>query len=228
LAVVICGGQVVLVMSIEGASWALYLLLIGVNTSVILLLFLAPLLQTRLDAHMLPAARQAELHTLQAVSAALLQVNETLTPHHLEEREFVRLTRRALAYLSDLERLAASPLVRLPGITQRLAHQQQADTTLNRAQELKQLLTEAIIRLKPTTPDSPTSEARRYYNALYYPYVLGIKPYSVRLNGQGEDAETRQVLTWLREQVPERTLYNWQNKAAELIAQELRETLRRP
>jgi hypothetical protein len=34
-----------------------------------------------------------------------------------------------------------------------------------------------------------------------------------------------EALEWFRQEVPERTLYNWQNKAAELIAQSLREHL---
>ncbi|NDJ55255.1 MAG: hypothetical protein GYB68_19460, partial [Chloroflexi bacterium] len=39
------------------------------------------------------------------------------------------------------------------------------------------------------------------------------------------DDDTRHVIEWFRAQVPERTLYNWQNAAAKLVAQDLREQM---
>jgi hypothetical protein len=39
------------------------------------------------------------------------------------------------------------------------------------------------------------------------------------------DATTKAALEWLQISVPERTLHNWQNAAARLIAQDLREQL---
>ena len=99
------------------------------------------------------------------------------------------------------------------------------DSTLARANELKRLLIECIEHLKPPDSAYGTSDAWRYYNALYYPYVVGLKPYSRRLNGfdAPEDDATRLVLDWFQAQVPERTLHNWQNKASELVARDLRE-----
>jgi len=54
---------------------------------------------------------------------------------------------------------------------------------------------------------------------------VGLKPYS-RRSANGHDDHTgpaaREALAWLRASVPERTLYNWQNAAAALVAQDLR------
>lgn len=223
IGIMLFGGQVVLVMAIEGASSALQLLLIGTISAVIIIEMLAPLLQTRIDGLFFPPTVQSERAHLQAVAAALTRTDTTLDVTTLDEREFARLTRRALAHLGDLEHLAASPLIHLPLIDARLQHSQQPDSTLTRATLLKQLLTESIERLKPPQGISGTSDEWRYYNALYFPYVVGLKPYSRRYDHDGLDEAARTALDWLQTTVPERTLYNWQNKAAELIAQELRE-----
>jgi len=157
------------------------------------------------------------------VSAEVLpKVDETIKVTQLENAEFVRLTRRALSHYGDLPRLAASPLTHLPLIDARLAARNAADNTLERATELKHLLYEAICHLKPPReePFSP-ADSWRYYNALYFPYVLGLKPYNRRTDPVELDPTSHQALTWLRTQVPERTLHNWQNAAAKLIAQYL-------
>ena len=52
---------------------------------------------------------------------------------------------------------------------------------------------------------------------------MGLKPYSRRANYYDLDPESQAALEWFRSQVPERTLYNWQNAAAALVAQDLRE-----
>jgi hypothetical protein len=62
----------------------------------------------------------------------------------------------------------------------------------------------------------------RYYNALYFPYVTGLKPYSQRTQHIPSDPVSCKALEWFRTQVPERTLYNWQNAATKLIVQDLR------
>jgi hypothetical protein len=94
---------------------------------------------------------------------------------------------------------------------------------LERAAELKAVLTESIIRLKPRGEDDfGTSDEWRYYNALYFLYVVGLKPYSQRTQHIPTDPVTRKALEWFRVHVPERTLYNWQNAATRLIAQDLR------
>ncbi|MFS8103176.1 hypothetical protein LFM09_39215 [Lentzea alba] len=128
-----------------------------------------------------------------------------------DETEFARLTRKALSHYGDLGKLVASPLIALtePG------------PPLDRAAELKVLLLTSIQRLKPAGGDFGTSDEWRYYNALYFYYVKGIRPYSVRTKREDLDAEDRRALQWFVTQVPERTLHNWQNAAARLVAVDL-------
>jgi hypothetical protein len=151
-------------------------------------------------------------------------MNEALELDGLDDAEFIRLTRRALSHLGSLDRLAASPLTRLPLIEQRLSQRGETDNTLERAAELKAVLTESIARLKPRGKgDFGASDEWRYYNALYFPYVVGLKPYSRNGALDDLDAAARAALDWFQATVPERTLHNWQNAAAKLIAHDLRE-----
>jgi len=226
LAALVFGGQVVLVMSITHAnSPAMLLLLLAViSTAVALETFSEPL-QTLLDRILLAGQPhiQRERANLRAVAHALPRVDETLDVSHLPEAEFNRLTRRALSHMGDLKRLASSPLTRLPAIGARLATRGRPDSTLERAAELKALLAESIERLKPRQGGNfGISDEWRYYNALYYVYVLGLRPYSRNTLHEG-DGDQNAVLEWFRAQVPERTLHNWQNTAAELVARDLRE-----
>jgi hypothetical protein len=171
-----------------------------------------------------PALQEARAE-LRTTAETLPKADTTVTLAALDDEEFVRLTRRALSLYGDLPRLAASPLTRLPAIDARLAQRQVDDVTLARATELKQLLLEAILYLRPAGRNGfQASDAWRHYNALYYPYVLGLKPYSRRALDENSDADGQQALVWLRSQVPERTLHNWQNAAARLVAQYLRES----
>ena len=114
--------------------------------------------------------------------------------------------------------------VRLSLIEARLGRQAATDSTLERAAELKALLAESIERLKPRDQgDFGTADEWRHFNALYYPYVAGLKPYSRRASYDDLDPPLRDALDWFQSQVPERTLHNWQNAAAELVAQDVRE-----
>jgi len=170
-----------------------------------------------------PHLQQARAE-LRATADALPKVDPDLHLNPLDEGEFMRHTRRALRHYGDLPHLSTNPLTRLPLIDQQLAMHNKADNTLERATLLKQLLLEAMLRLKPATQaDFGTSEAWRYYNALYFPYVVGLKPYSRRAHHTNLDAASQQALDWLRTEVPERTLYNWQNAAAKLVARDLME-----
>lgn len=171
-----------------------------------------------------PGLRQARAD-LRTATSTLTRLGDNIKFESLDDAEFGRLTRRALSQLGDLPRLAASPLTRLPLIEARLTARGAPDNTLERAAELKAVLTESIARLKPRDQNHfGVSEAWRYYNALYFPYVLGLKPYS-RRETNGSDPATRQALEWFQTQVPERTLHNWQNTAARLVAQDLKERL---
>src|SRR5262249_12392431 len=153
----------------------------------------------------------------------LPRVNTELALADLDLAEFTRLTRRALSHYGDLARLASSPLTRLPVIDARLSARGAPDRPVERAAELQALLAERIARLKPREErDSGTSDAWRFYNALYSPYVVGLKPYSRRGTLGELTPVARQALDWFGAMVPERTLHNWQNTAAKLVAQDLR------
>jgi len=165
--------------------------------------------------------------TLRETADALARNDETKMLIGLDEQEFARFTRRALSHLGDLPKLAASPLIRLPAIDTHL-QQQGVDNTLARAAVLRDLLVESILHLKPDVGSESdiafdSSDAWRHYNALYFPYVVGLKPYSRRAFHDNLDQPGQQALEWFRSQVPERTLYNWQNAAAKLVAQHLQE-----
>lgn len=166
--------------------------------------------------------------TLRETAEVLPRNDEALSLLELSERDFAKLTRRALSHLGDLPKLSVSPLIRLSAVDLRLTTQNQSDNTLARAAVLRDLLVEGILRLKPDAgPESEiafdNSDAWRHYNALYFPYVVGLKPYSRRALHDNLDSPTQEALAWFQSQVPERTLYNWQTAAAKLVAQHLRE-----
>ena len=140
-----------------------------------------------------------------------------------DEDEFARLTRRALSHFGNLPKLTASPLIQLPLVDERLAEHER-DNSLARAAALKSLLAEAIDQLKPdSSSEFEPNDEWRFYNALYFPYVVGLRPHSRRATHNDLDPAAQQALAWFRSQVPERTLYNWQTTAARLVAQHLRE-----
>ncbi len=142
---------------------------------------------------------------------------------HLDDETFIRLTRRALGHYSDLSKLVASPLTQLPVIDERLAARAAPDQPLERANELKALLADHIARLKPRDGgDFGTTEQWRYYNSLYFPYVVGVRAYAQNATAAGLDPVARQAWQWLVTEVPQRSLHNWQNAAARLIAADLR------
>ena len=64
----------------------------------------------------------------------------------------------------------------------------------------------------------------RYYNALYFPYVAGVRAYAQNATAAGLDPAARQAWQWMVTEVPQRSLHNWQNAAARLIAADLRAT----
>jgi hypothetical protein len=209
-----------------GLTLSMLLLLLATITAAIGLQIFAGPIQEAVDRIALansPQLRQARSQ-LRTAANSLTRLDNELDLDQLAEVEFTRLTRRALSQMGNLHRLVANPLVRLPLIRQRLAERGQPDDTLLRAAELKTLLTEAIERLKPDEDgDFGTTDAWRHYNALYFPYVVGLRPYSRRASHNDLDPAARQALDWLRKEVPERTLYNWQSAAAELVAHDLRQ-----
>lgn len=225
-AALIFGGQVALAILLgAGAGLPLVALLLASVAAAIALQVLAGPIQALLDRLAFPQAPQLQRARaeLRASAEALPRLSDELDPAALDEAELARLTRRALSHMGDLPRLASSPLTRLPAVAARLRERGAADQPLERAAELRALLAERIGRLKPREGgEFGTGDAWRHYNALYFPYVAGLRPYSRRADHGELDPVRRQALEWLATQVPERTLYNWQNSAARLIAQDLR------
>ena len=226
LASLVLGGQVVLFMSLSGElSTATLLLLMTVISTAIVLQTFSDSVQQALD-NLIFGQNKAvrERAELRAVSQAIPRFDDSLDITTMPDKEFKRLTRRALGNMGNLTKLASSPLTHLPIIHQRLIEKGLSDGTLDRANELKLILAESIDRLKP--PDSGDfgiTDEWRYYNALYFPYVMGLKPFSHRNVIDEDDISVREVLNWFQTYVPERTLYNWQSAGASLIAQDLRE-----
>lgn len=228
LAALVFGGQVALVIG-GNRAWdrPTLALLLTIIASAIATQVFADSLQTALDKTILnrfPQLRR-ERAEIRAANSALPRIDHAVDFNAMDEAEFVRLTRRALSSLGDLPRLAASPLTYLPLVDAHLMQRGVEPNALTRANALKSILIERILHLKPSGADSGTSDAWRHYNALYYPYVLGMKPYTVRLDEGDTFPEHRAVLEWFRVNVPERTLHNWQTAAAKLIALDLRENV---
>lgn len=173
-------------------------------------------IQSLLDQLTLPQQTSAERQTLRQTAEALPLLS-TLELAAGDEEQFTRLTRRALSHLGDLPKLATSPLVNLPQVT--------GTNPLDRAHALKSLLMQSIQKLKPQTDAKfGTTDEWRYYNSVHFPYVLGLKPYSRRADFDSLDEASRMALDWFQASVPERTLHNWQNTAAKLIAEDIRKT----
>lgn len=167
---------------------------------------------------------RTERSKLRLVESVQVRIDDDANPEEMDNEEFYRHIRRATSNLGNLERLAASPLAQLALIDERLRKCGTADGVVERANELKSLLIESILQMKPR-PDEAfgTTDEWKFYNALYFPYVAGIKPYSVRYSNNQLDAPSKEALEWFRTCVPERTCYNWQNAGARLIATSLKE-----
>jgi hypothetical protein len=219
---VLFGGQVALAILLAGDRPALRLLLYGVVAAAIAVQVLARPIQNLADRVALPAPLRRTRTELRAVAAGLPRRDETVALAALPEAEFARLTRRALSHYGDLGKLVASPLTALPAIGERLAARGAPDAPLERATELKALLLDTINRLKPRDGEFGTSDEWHHYNALYFYYVAGVRPYSVRTKLTELDPPARRALAWFADHVPERTLHNWQAAAARVIAAELR------
>jgi hypothetical protein len=224
-AALVFGGQVALAMLFGGASFALLFLLLAIVAAAIALQIFADPLQAAVDRLAFAGAPglQRERADLRAAASALPRVDAGMPLVDLDEAEFARLVRRALSHYGNLPRLAVSPLTHLPAIESRLRARGAADNPLERAAELKTALAESIGRLKPRgAAEFGTSDEWRHYNALYFPYVVGLKPYSRRTANDELGPAAREALEWFGATVPERTLHNWQNAAARLVARDLR------
>ncbi|MGH8794872.1 MAG: hypothetical protein ACRDXX_19805 [Stackebrandtia sp.] len=213
------GGQVALAMIVgPGDTGVLVALLYGCVGGAIAVQVLAAPLQRIADRVALPESVRRDRAELRDAVDALPRRGSLLD---VDDAEFARLTRRALSNYAELGRLVSSPLTALPVIDERLAARRADDLPLERAAELKSLLRESIARLKPEG-DFGVNDEWRHYNSLYYVYVVGLRPYNQRARHAGLSPDARKALEWFRTAVPQRSLHNWQNAAARLVADALR------
>jgi hypothetical protein len=222
--VVLFGGQALVGMALTGEQSALTVLLftsIAIAVSINVLADPLAGLLDRLAFSRSPGLR-ADRATLRRTEAALpLRSSNPLSD--IDDESFARLTRRALGHYGDLSKLVASPLTALPIIDERMAARGAPDQPLERANELRALLADRIARLKPRDAgDFGTTEQWRHYNALYFPYVVGVRAYAQNATAAGLDPVAKQAWQWFVTEVPQRSLHNWQNAAARLIAADLR------
>ena len=225
--VLIFAGQVGFVIAIQtGLTEAMKLLLTTTIFASIVIAVFGTSLQNKVDELAFARAPKVreERKRLQTESAILSRKDPELNLQAMDEDERSRITRRALSHFGDLTKLASNPLTQLPIIEERLKSRNAADTTLDRAAELKSVLIESITKLKPQQEKSfDTTDEWRFYNSVFYPYVAGLRPYS---RNQEKDLHSyeKDALEWFQSFVPERTLHNWQNTAAKLIANDLWES----
>jgi hypothetical protein len=225
--VVLFGGQALVGLAVAGPQTALTVLLFTSLAIAISINVLADPLAGVLDrlAFSRSPGLRADRATLRRTGAAL-PLRSVNPLDHVDEDTFVRLTRRALGHYGDLSKLVASPLTALPAIDERLAARGVPDQPLERANELKALLADRIARLKPRDGgEFGTTEQWRYYNSLYFPYVVGVRAYAQNATAAGLDPVARQAWQWFVTEVPQRSLHNWQNSAARVIAADLRGNL---
>jgi hypothetical protein len=222
--VLIFAGQVGFVIAIQtGLTVGMQTLLTTTIFASILIAVFGNRLENKLDGFAfshVPSVQEARQRLI-TESDVLSRKDPQIDLSRLSEEERSRLTRRALSHFGNLIRLASSPLTQLPIIAQRLKARGVPDTTLERAAELKSLLTESILRLKPQSEkEFDTTDEWRFYNALFFPYVRGLRPYS-RNQEKDLTAFEKEAIDWFQAFVPERTLHNWQNAGARLIANDL-------
>jgi hypothetical protein len=220
------GGQALIGMAVTTERTALTVLLftsIGIAIAINVLADPLAVVLDRLAFSKSPDLRAGRAALRDAEAALPLRSDNPLDD--VSDETFVRLTRRALGHYGDLSKLVASPLTMLPVIEARLASRDAPDQPLERANELKALLADRIAALKPRDGgDFGTTEQWRYYNSLYFPYVVGVRAYAQNATAAGLDPVARQAWQWFVTDVPQRSLHNWQNAAARVIAADLRGT----
>ena len=223
---VLFGAQVLVGIAVAGQSTTLAALLFSSLGVAIAINVLADPLAGLLDR--LAFSRSPDLRADRAAlrgTEAALPLRSANPLDGMDEDTFVRVTRRALGHYGDLSKLVASPLTALPVIDERLARRGAPDQPLERANELRALLAERIAGLKPRDgADFGTTEQWRHYNSLYFPYVVGVRAYAQNATAAGLDPVARQAWQWFVTEVPQRSLHNWQNAAARVIAADLRGT----
>ncbi|WP_137144161.1 hypothetical protein [Mycolicibacterium sp. CR10] len=224
---VLFGGQLLIGLIVAGRNTTMVVLLFTSLAIAIAINVLADPLAGVLDrlAFSRSPALRADRAALRSTESALpLRSGSPLDG--MDEETFVRVTRRALGHYGDLSKLVASPLTALPVIDDRLSRRGAPDQPLERANELRALLAERVAGLKPRDcGDFGTTEQWRHYNSLYFPYVVGVRAYAQNATAAGLDPVSRKAWQWFATEVPQRSLHNWQNAAARVIATDLRSNL---
>ncbi|MCB0019856.1 MAG: hypothetical protein KDE09_18830, partial [Anaerolineales bacterium] len=173
LAALLFGLQVGMAIYLVGElTWALLLLLLATVATAILLQTMSDSWQTLLDRLVLLRlpALAGERQALRETASALSRTGPGSRLAEMSPAEFARLTRRALGQMGDLPRLASSPLIYLPEVSERVRHDGNGQSALGRAAMLKQVLGERIAQLKPAGPETfGTTAEWRHYNALHFP-----------------------------------------------------------
>jgi hypothetical protein len=158
-----------------------------------------------------------------------MPINEAPTEDKPTRKTFRDTVRKAITSLKNPPQLINSPLLTLKLVEQRLkASGETNDNRLNRAAALKSLLVERIERLRPAGSSGlGTTDTWRFYNSLYFPYVLEIsKKHALaearrleeeRRKHRGEVTDLERVLEWISD-VDEDTFYKWQRRASDTIA----------
>ena len=179
-----------------------------------------------------PAVRDARA-AARAYEQALATPPAGASPALATRKAFDDAVRRAITHLQDPTWLATSSLVQLQAVGKRLAESGQEDNRLDRAAALKEILLELLDGLRPNgRTGGVTSDAYRYYNCLYYPYVQGISRRRLpalqrrlqerRAQEGSTKSDHERVVDWLLLQ-DDATFYRWQRRASDTLAAALRE-----
>jgi hypothetical protein len=83
------------------------------------------------------------------------------------------------------------------------------------------VLREAVAALRPSGAYFGTTEEWRYYNAVHFCHVAGLRPYRRTSRREVLDRDARRALEWFRRHVPERNLRLWQAVGARMVADRL-------
>jgi len=224
LAVLLCGGPAALTMLAAPGVGAVQVLQFVLLAAVLSAVGLAGQLRAGLD--QLAFAGDDRLRLSRSVLLLAADALPRRRGRHqmpaLDADEFRRLTRRALDDFGDVGRLLRNPLAELPAVDRRLAARGPgaADQPLVRAAELRAVLGEHVARLRPAGVFD-TTEEWRFFNALYYCGVMGLRPYQRGPQPEGLDRDARRAVDWFRRYVPRRSLHRWQAEGSAMVAAQL-------
>jgi hypothetical protein len=224
LAILLCGGPAMLTMLAAPGRDAVTVLQFVLVAMVLGAVGLAAQLRGGLDrlAFLQEDRLRLSRRALLLAADALPRRRERHQMLALDADEFRRLTRRALDDFGDVGRLLRNPLVDLPTVDRRLAARGPgvADQPLARAAELRAVLSEHVARLQPAGVFG-TTEEWRFFNALHYCSVRGLRPYQRGPQPEGLDRDARRAIDWFRRYVPRRSLRRWQAEGAAMVAAQL-------